>query len=234
MTGAEFIEQMRRSISVKGEPPATDRALAKRLGLSITGLANWKSRQEITASQMARLIKSAEKATEQRTHLSTIRPIVEFFQLSRTKIGAGDNYRIFSIKDSDAKIHPYLNGLKAELEAHHGVYMFYDSRGRALYAGKARSQKLWTELNLAYNRDRGVQNILRVNHPERRLDFRTSDEIRRQIRSANVRLHELAEYVSAYQVADGMICDLESLLIRAFPNDLLNKRMERLSWSVAG
>lgn len=110
-----------------------------------------------------------------------------------------------------------------------GLYIFYDTRGRALYAGKARKQSLWYELNLAYNRERGVQNIFRVSHPERRQNFRTSDEVRRQIRSFNVKLHELARYVSAYQITDAMINDVESLLIRAFPNDLLNKRMENLS-----
>lgn len=72
---------------------------------------------------------------------------------------------------------------------------------------------------------------MRVQHPERRQDFRTSDEMRRQIRPINVRLHELAEYVSAYQVSEGMIGDIESLLIRAFPNDLLNKKIEDLTWA---
>jgi hypothetical protein len=128
--------------------------------------------------------------------------------------------------------HPYLAGLKRELEAHRGVYVFYDSRGRALYVGKTKSQSLWKEINLAYNRDRDprLQSILRVQHPERRQDFRTSDEMRRQIRPINVRLHELAQYVSAYQVADEMIGDIESLLIRSFPNDLLNKKIENLTW----
>ena len=55
--------------------------------------------------------------------------------------------------------------------------------------------------------------------------------MRRQIRPINVRLHELAEYVSAYQVSEGMIGDIESLLIRAFPNDLLNKKIEDLTWA---
>ncbi|MES3154259.1 hypothetical protein [Sphingomonas faeni] len=72
---------------------------------------------------------------------------------------------------------------------------------------------------------------MRVNHLQSRKDFRTSDEVSRQIRSVNVRLHELAEYVSAYRVADAMINNVESLLIRAFPNDLLNKRIENLAWA---
>ncbi len=74
-----------------------------------------------------------------------------------------------------------------------------------------------------------MHNIRRVNHPERRQDFRISDELRRQIRTVSVKLHELARHVSAYQVADGMIGDLETLLIRAFANGLLNKRMRNFS-----
>jgi hypothetical protein len=80
------------------------------------------------------------------------------------------------------------------------------------------------------NRDRSVQQIRRVDHPERRQSFRTSDEKRRQIRLRRVPLHELAEYLSAYQVAEGLIGELESLLIRSFANDLLNVRMENFVW----
>ena len=75
-----------------------------------------------------------------------------------------------------------------------------------------------------------LQRILRVQHPERRQDFRNSDEMHRQIRPVSVRLHELAFYVSPYRVAGEMIVDIESLLIRAFPNDLLNKKIENLTW----
>lgn len=230
MNGTELIEQVRRAMTERGEKPATDRSIAKRLGMSVAGLTLWKKRQEVTPEQIARLLLSLERASENRTHNSVIQPIVEFFQVARAPYGSAERYRIFSVKDEHGEGLPYLAGLKAELEDHNGVYLFYDSRGRALYAGKARNQSLWIELNNAYNRDRGVQNILRVNHLHSRKDFRTSDEITRQIRSVNVRLHELAQYVSAYRVADAMIGNVESLLIRAFPNDLLNKRIENLTW----
>ena len=39
-------------------------------------------------------------------------------------------------------------------------------------------------------------------------------------------LFDLAAYFSAYEVADGMIEELEALLVRAFANDLLNVKME--------
>ena len=41
---------------------------------------------------------------------------------------------------------------------------------------------------------------------------------------------EMAEYMSAYEVADEMIGEVESLLIRAFPNELMNKKVENFTW----
>jgi hypothetical protein len=61
----------------------------------------------------------------------------------------------------------------------------------------------------------------------RQLIYRTSDEKARQITDQVVRLSELASYFSAYQVADGMINEMEAVLVRSFANDLLNKKMER-------
>ncbi|MDI9846717.1 hypothetical protein QM467_01440 [Rhodoblastus sp. 17X3] len=231
MTGEELIEQVRLSITVAGSSPPTDRAVAEHLGISVAGLAIWRARESVTARHMARLLRSVARASKRRTQSEAILPVVEFFQIQRVIVGNGGTFRIFNAGKGDDE-HPYLSGLKRELETHRGVYIFYDSRGRALYVGKAKVQHLWKEINLAYNRDRDprLQSILRVQHPERRQDFRTSDETRRQIRPINVRLHELAEYVSAYQVADEMIGDIESLLIRAFPNDLLNKKIENLTW----
>jgi hypothetical protein len=106
--------------------------------------------------------------------------------------------------------------------------VFFDSRGQAIYTGKARRQNLWKEMNLAFNRNRGeIQKIKRVHHPTRKQSYRTSDEKARQIRDSFVPLHELARYFSAYQIADTMINELEAMLVRSFANDLLNQRMER-------
>lgn len=230
MTGAELIEQVRKAITERGEKPATDRAVAKRLGISVPTLTQWKKRPDVTPQQVAKLLLSVDEAAEYRTQAGAIRPIVEFFQVQKGPYGSGGKFRIFSGKDENGADLPYLTGLRAELRENYGVYIFYDSRGRALYAGKARYQTLWDELHNAFNRSRSVQNILRVKHLQSRKDFRTSDEVSRQIRPVNVPLHELAEYVSAYRVADGMVDNVESLLIRAFPNDLLNKRIENLVW----
>jgi hypothetical protein len=131
-------------------------------------------------------------------------------------------YQIFDSKD-----HLYKSGLKTELDQYFGVYIFFDSRGQAIYAGKARKQKLWREMNLAFNRDRRrVQKIKRVRHPTRQQEYRTSEEKARQIGDHIVPLYEIASYFSAYRVSDGMVDDLEALLVRSFANNLLNIKME--------
>lgn len=228
MKGLDLIESLSKRMERELGKKPTDRAMAARLGMTVQSLARWEARADVTPDQVASLLLRVEAAAVQRSQSSALRPIVEFFELEPTQVGTGDNYCIFQAK-ADGVEHPYLSGLKQQLDSHHGIYIFHDSRGRALYAGKAQKQSLWKEINSVFNRDRQLQTIRRVNHPERRQDFRTSDEIRRQIRTRNVRLHELATYVSAYAVPDGMIGDLESLLIRAFANDLLNKRMENFS-----
>jgi hypothetical protein len=121
-----------------------------------------------------------------------------------------------------------LVGLRDELESSNGVYVFFDSRGQALYVGKARKQSLWSEMTNAFNRTRGdLQTIRRVKHPERRQRYRTSDEKARQPVPVSVPLHELAHYFSAYRVSPTLVGDIEALLVRSFANNLLNKNMEK-------
>jgi len=72
-----------------------------------------------------------------------------------------------------------------------------------------------------------VQKIKRVTHPQRNQEYRTGKEKARQIVDHVVPLHELAAYFSAHEVTDGMINEVEAMLVRSFANDLLNKRMER-------
>jgi hypothetical protein len=84
-------------------------------------------------------------------------------------------------------------------------------------------------MNLAFNRDRGeVQSIKRVDHPSSRVVYKEAEHGRRPIKKHSVALHELASYMSAYEVANDLIGKLEALIVRTFANDLLNVRMENL------
>lgn len=221
MKGRTLLDALRRKFKVK-----TDKALAKHLGISLPSIQTWKDRSHVTIRQVASLV---HKASFQST---IVRPIAEFFPISKCKTKGGAAYEVFSVRDEEADIdHPYRDGLRKELLKYHGVYIFFDSRGGALYAGKARRQLLWKELNLAFNRDRGeVQEILRVKHPIRRQPFSLKP---RRIERESVALHELARYFSAYQVPDAIIADVEAMLVRSFANDLLNVKMEKFRGGTA-
>ena len=156
-----------------------------------------------------------------------IRPIVEFFPLSPVESKRGAKWELFTDLNEDESTHKYYSGVKDALRKASGVYLFYDSRGRALYAGKAVRQNLWQEMNNVYNRSREVQKLRLVSHPTNNVAYRLGDERVRRIQVTQQELHDLACYVSAYEISPKeMISMFEALLIRAFANDLLNTKME--------
>lgn len=226
MSGLEVIEALKKKFRVE-----TDAALAKKLGITAHAVLGWKKRKKISPGNVARLTLSASRAGARALQDNAIRPLVEFFPISRSGHGHGGSTRqLFSVLSSNGQEHAYRQGLKQEMMQCHGVYVFFDSRGQAIYAGKARRQSLWKEMNLAFNRSRGgVQRIRRVQHPNRGVPYRDSNEKARQIEDLPVPLWELAAYFSAYHVEDCMVDDLEALLVRSFANDLLNIRMEKFS-----
>jgi hypothetical protein len=223
MKGRNVISALMKKFRV-----GTDRELSQTLGITAQAIQNWKNRETVTERQLAGLISSAKRAGAADLRRNAIRPLAEFFHIDKCKTKQGAKYELFDINAEDGDRRPYWAGLRKDLVEHHGVYIFFDSRGRAIYTGKARYQNLWKEMNHAFNRERGdVQSIKRVNHPTRKQAYQNSDETSRQIRDYQVPLHELASYFSAYQVDDGMIGEVEAMLVRCFANDLLNKRMER-------
>jgi hypothetical protein len=154
--------------------------------------------------------------------------VVEFFPISLVESMRGAKYEILSGYDEADREHRYYSGVKDELNSCFGIYIFYDSRGRALYAGKAVKQSLWKEMNSVFNRSRDeVQRIKLVSHPQRNQEYKTSDEKSRRIMDRPVKLYDLSTYFSAYEIAPTqMISMFEALIIRAFANDLLNIKME--------
>lgn len=224
MDGISVVNQLKKKLKI-----STDGQLADKLGVSLASVGVWKNRTEVTALQTAGLVAAGVKTAEERAlreaENNAVRTIVEYFPLNKCKSRGGAKYELFESNNG----HQYLTGLRAELSSNHGIYVFYDSRGHAIYVGKAREQRLWKEMNLAFNRKRDVQTIMKVGHPERNQVFKTSDEKKRQIREFTVELHHIAAYVSAYQVANGMINSLEAMLVRCFANDLLNVRMENIA-----
>jgi hypothetical protein len=160
--------------------------------------------------------------------MPSITTIVEYFPVFCEDSRSGFKKEVFTTVDENEEEHPYYAGLKAELKSSIGIYIFYDSRGQALYVGQS-TCNLWDEIKNAYNRDRDVQQICLVDHPlERRYEFNTERSSNRRIKNRIVPLHDLACYFSAYKVKESLINDLEAMLIRGFINSLLNKHVEML------
>ena len=221
MNGDSLISAIRKKLSERDKHEINDGAVAKFLGISVPGLNNWKKRQDVTDRQLVSLLSKVRSAGAKDAEGSAISPIVEFFEITKTKSQGGARWEILDSRGG----HPYWRGLRSELEKHRGIYIFYDSSGSALYVGKTARLTLWKEINNAFNRERSVQKIRRVKHPQRKQAFTTSKEKSRQIRPRSVPLLEL----SAYHVSNGLISDLEALLIRGFANNIQNTKMENFS-----
>ncbi|MEC5407573.1 hypothetical protein VOM14_18660 [Paraburkholderia sp. MPAMCS5] len=196
--------------------------LALKLGISVGTLGNWTTRG-VTGRKLADGLVKARNCAVASAHADAIAPIVEYYPLAAERKTPNSKARLFPTGQESAKVY---KGLKEELESAHGIYIFYDSRGRALYLGKAQRLTLWTEMHSAFNRTRDTQSVFRVQHPQIG-QFKTSTEKRRQVQRTKRRLWHMAEYFSAYRVDNGLINELEALLVRSFANDLLNVKMEK-------
>lgn len=231
-----FVSAMNASQAAEGKKIASDTVdslheklsisatnqLARTLGLSVGTLGNWTT-HGVTGRKLADGFIKAQRRAVLSAHARAIAPIVEYYQLAPDRKTRGGHAKLFPTGRTASKIH---RRLKDELDSAHGIYIFYDSRGRALYVGKAQRLTLWTEMNNAFNRSRETQKVYRVRHPETG-EFKTSAEKTRQVQLTWLHLCHMAEYFSAYCVEDGLINELEALLVRSFANDALNIRMER-------
>ncbi|WP_346949194.1 hypothetical protein [Dyella sp.] len=220
MNGADLVAELKRKLSL-----TTDRDLAKHLGMTEIALGGWKrSKNPLTPRQVANAIEKASRVAVAKSQHSTLRPIVEFFPIDAATSAGGMKYELFPTGKDGNPLHVQL---REALNKAKGIYIFYDTRGRAIYAGKAKEQSLWHEMKSVFNRDRGTQKVFRVRHPTRRQNFKPAYEKSRQPVSTQLKLNDLAAYVSIYEVDKAMINSLEALLVRGFANDLLNVRMEK-------
>ena len=159
-----------------------------------------------------------------------ISPIVEFYKLDPCDSKQGKQQLVFG-DQIQGKVSSHRKGIREALEKSKGIYIFYDSRGRAIYAGKTTKQNLWKEINLAYNRNRGsVQKIRRTKQFVNNVEYKSHNGKERVISEYEAVIHELAHYVSVYHISsDDMISPLEALIVRGFANDLLDKKMEKFA-----
>lgn len=129
-------------------------------------------------------------------HASTlIKPILEFCSIEPTQKGKSWNFSPDRVK---------IDFIKSKLERRDGIYLFYDSSGSAIYLGK-------TEASLYGEAKQRLKAV-----PNRAIYLPTKTKV-------GVIGHR-AKFMSAYEVAiPAAIKNLETFMLRAFANDLLNK-----------
>jgi hypothetical protein len=176
----------------------------------------------LTARQVTSfLLKAAENATKA-AFVDAIRPSVEMYRIEVVSSKQDAKWELLPTGKGDMR----NQALRKHLESIRGVYFFFDSQGRAIYAGKTEKQNIWKEMTHAFNRERSNHQAFFVTHPTTGQSFAPAWEKPRQPRKQQVYLHDTAYYFSAYEVTGSLIPKLEAFIVRAFCNTLSNKKME--------
>ena len=138
---------------------------------------------------------------------------------------------LFEIEWSPSNSRGFLNSTRSDhvdlidvLSSSVGIYAFYNSEMEIIYLGKT-NVSLWSEMQSAIVREMPHYKRYRVQHPRGRFKATTSGRARK-LQLRNMSVWEAARYFSAYAVDPEYIDEIEKLLIRVAPNDILNRRME--------
>jgi hypothetical protein len=159
-----------------------------------------------------------------------IEAIIEYLPINPKEGARGGTWQLFGVEYDEYRNNNYYEEIRRVLLDSRGIYIFYDSMGRAIYVGKTEKQTLWQEAIGAFNRPRDEhQTMFLVNHPHNNVKKIIRN---RQIVRTPFILFHVARYFSAYKVAEEQISSMEAFLIRAFANNLLNKKIEKFKLTI--
>lgn len=231
-TRIKLIDKLKQHFNISG---GTDTALADCLGATSqkrkswgAKISSWKNKPDaLSDTEILNLIRDIREADakkhqeknkeeQERIHKEFIKTIVEYFPIEKVGSKGGGKHEIFSSDNIKQDIRKKLEDTKA------GIYIFYDSSGRAIYVGKTSAKSsLWARMKSSFNQDQQKsRQLYRIDHSP---DAKPLDQ---KLGPKPVQLHELAKYFSAYEVDKHFTHNIEALLIRAFADNLMNKKME--------
>lgn len=123
-----------------------------------------------------------------------IKPLLEFFPIDPVRRNSTWD---FSTKES------VVSELKDSLDKRVGIYIFYDTSGTALYLGKT-ERSLYSEA-------------------KQRLKALPNRPIYKPAKAHREPMGSMARYLSAYEISIAVaVKNIETFMLRAFPNDLRN------------
>lgn len=175
--------------------------LGKRIGKG-SNIQAWKRSEFLSKT----IIKNVISAVKKEAIRNSIKPIMEFHRLDHLHGNSKDTLR------------KKLNNKEIcnKLSNSHGIYSYYDSNGKIIYVGKTEKSDLFTEMNQSFG-------LSRNNYTRKTVDNGKFKIIKLCIKDS-------AYYASAYSVDQNVIGNVEALLTRMIPNDVVNKRTENFKW----
>ncbi len=177
----------------------SSREVASVLGIAKNSRDTYKSTnsaKEVTVKKA--IIRAMEKYEEQMI-ASSLKPLCEYHKITLDKTSKG-----FSIRQSNSN-----KSFRTKVENRNGIYIYFDSRCRAFYVGKAQKTELFTEIE---------------NRTKKKITVRAS-----KVGPKSLLQGEVLSFISAYEVTPpSLIPKLEAILIRVFKNDLTNHKVESL------
>lgn len=173
--------------------------LAKKLGKPAASINAWADLPTLTKAVVRNVIGAVRDAAIR----SAIEPILEFRQLDHFHGHAADTLRK-KIADKD---------VCTKLMKSRGIYSFYDSNGRVIYVGKTEKTNLLVEMTQAFK-------LTRKNYTRKLANKNGKFSVN------TLAIRDTAEFVSAYSVDVNAIGNVEALLTRMIPNDIVNKKTE--------
>jgi hypothetical protein len=177
----------------------TDLELGEKLRISP---ANWRAKAGDPVSKS--IVKHALNAIRRNLMSGCIESIAEFHYLDILHGHGRDTFRR-RVNDED---------ICKTLEASQGVYAFYDTQGEIIYCGKTVGNNLLSEMGQAYKL--------------KRTQYKRRFALNGEIRLVNLKLIDTAAYFSAYCVDPDLISNLEAFVIRIAPNNLINRKIEKI------
>lgn len=188
------------------------------LGITpVTGM-KYNKKKDLSNSDVWHLIKKARRTGIK----ASIQVITEYYPITLTPLR--NNHDFIDVKGD--RNH---SELKKELENSCGVYVFYNSSGKAIYIGKAVKQNLYKEMRSAFNRPRNETKdtmvIIRSQHNINKMKNISFDK---GVKRDRVNISDVSAYFSAYYVDKHLITIVEAMMIRAFANNLTNSKIEAL------
>ena len=170
----------------------TQEKIARKLGVNQTTISNWKNGKNTPSKKNLEMLINAFREHHAQT---LIRPIFEFKEILPFCKGSSWGFS----SDTEA-----LNEIRGKLSKKIGIYLFYDSAGKAIYLGKS--------------------DACLYNEAKQRLNGLANRPFYKPNKSAHPFMGDMAKYLSAYEVTvPAAIKNIESFMLRSFANDLMNK-----------